>query len=414
MLPLTRHLSLALVLLLVFLAAALTAQAWLQREARRVQAAALVARRAEFLKALEIIRRPPETWDADFQRTLGELMGGTVTLYGGAAPQSLEHLAPGLLGFDHKFSGDDRLHARVVFAAPAASRLVVVHDRMLVAVILLALLLLMVPILMALPHRSSADDGGHPPWPGARAEMSGLEHFARISVERGEALERETGARHRVEEDLQLSRTLLGHSLEERVQLGRELHDNICQTLYAVSLALEGLRRKVAGASDAEERLDQCIKELRRLNHEVRSYLMELEPGAVNRQPFTDALNDMLASNGGAGSPRVVQKLAPDAIALIAPERATEVVNILREAVSNSLQHARARTVTVRAIRGDGAVVLAVQDDGAGFEPVAAGPGHGLGNMQARAAALGGTLKVISAPGKGTRVLLTLPVISAS
>jgi len=197
------------------------------------------------------------------------------------------------------------------------------------------------------------------------------------------------------------------------VQLGRELHDNICQTLYAVSLALEGLRRKVAGAGDAEERLNQCIKELRRLNHEVRSYLMELEPAAVNCQPFMEALNAMLASHGGAGGPRLLQKLAPDAIALIAPERATEVVNIIREAVSNSLRHGQARTVTVRAIRGDGAVVLAVQDDGAGFEPGAGGPGHGLGNMQARAAALGGTLEVISAPGKGTRVLLTLPVVSA-
>jgi signal transduction histidine kinase len=413
MLPLTRHLSLALVLLLVLLAAALAAQAWLQREARRVQADALSARRAEFLKALEITRRPPETWDADFQRTLGELMGGTVTLYSGTAPQSLPHLAPGLLAFDHQFSGDDGLHARVVFTAPAASRLVVVHQRMLVAVTLLAVLLLMVFILMALPHRSSAEDGGHPPWTAARAEMSELEHFARVSVERGEALERESGARHRAEEDLQLSRTLLGQSLEERVQLGRELHDNICQTLYAVSLTLEGLRRNVAGTGDAEQRLGQCITELRRLNHEVRSYLRDLEPDAVNRQPFMEALAALLASQADSGGPRLVQSLAADAIALITPERATEVVNILREAVSNSLRHAQARTVTVRAVRGDGVVVLAVQDDGAGFEPVLAGPGHGLGNMRARAAALGGTLEVISAPGKGTRVLLTLPVISS-
>ena len=411
--PPTRHLGFALVLLLAFIAAALTAQAWLQWEARRVQADALSARRAEFLKALEIAGRPPETWDADFQRTLGELVGGTVTLYHGAAPDSRERLAPGVLSFDHQFSGDGKFLARVVLAAPAASRLVVAHERMLVAVTLLAVLLLMVSLVMALPHRASAEDGGRPPWSAARAEMSGLEHFARISVERGEALERESGARHRAEEDLQLSRTLLGQSLEERVQLGRELHDNICQTLYAVSLALEGLRRKVAGAGDAEERLDQCIKELRRLNHEVRSYLMELEPAAVNCQPFMEALNAMLASHGSAGGPRLLQKLAPDAISLIAPERATEVVNIIREAVSNSLRHGQARTVTVRAIRGDGAVVLAVQDDGAGFEPVTGGPGHGLGNMQARAAALGGTLKVISAPGKGTRVLLTLPVVSA-
>jgi signal transduction histidine kinase len=410
---LTRHLSFALMLLLVFVAAAVTAQAWLQWEARRVQADALTARRAEFLKALEITRRPPETWDADFQRTLGELMGATVTLYRDAAPPSGERPAPGRLSFVHQFPGVEGYHARVVFAAPAASRLVVVHERMLVAVTLLAVLLLMVSILLAIPHPSATEDGGPPPWNAARADMAGLEHFARISVERGEALERESGARHRAEEDLQLSRTLLGQSLEERVQLGRELHDNICQTLYAVSLALEGLRRRVAGAGDAEQRLDQCIAELRRLNHEVRSYLRDLEPQAVLRQPFMEALTAMLSSQTGADGPRLVQRFAPEAITSIAPERATEVVNILREAITNSRRHAQARTVTVRAIRNDNAVVFAVQDDGAGFEPVSTGPGHGLGNMQARAAALGGTLEVISALGKGTRVLLTLPVISA-
>jgi signal transduction histidine kinase len=412
--PLTRYLGLALIPLLTFLAVAVAGQAWFEKETRRLQADAIAVRQAQLVQALAITHRAPETWDEPFQRDLGALLGGTVTLgtaTGEAVPGKTH--ASGLLAFDFPFPGAAGLHARVTFSAPMASRLVVVHERMLVAVTLLAVLLLMVFIVMALPHRSSTEGGGHPPWPGARAEMAGLEHFARISVERGEALERESGARHRAEEDLQLSRTLLGQSLEERVQLGRELHDNICQTLYAVSLTLEGLRRKVAGSGDAEPRLDQCITELRRLNHEVRSYLKDLEPQAVLRQPFMEALNAMLASQAGDGGPRLVQNLAADAIALITPERATEVVSILREAVSNSLRHARARTVTVRAIRNDAAVVFAVQDDGAGFEPAAAGPGHGLGNMQARAAALGGTLEVISAPGKGTRVLLTFPVISA-
>ena len=112
---------------------------------------------------------------------------------------------------------------------------------------LLALLIVMVSVLLALPRRSLGESATRPAWDTARAEMAGLEHFARISVARGEALERESGARHRAEEDLQLSRTLLGQSLEERIQLGRELHDSICQTLYAVSLTLEGLRTRLAG-----------------------------------------------------------------------------------------------------------------------------------------------------------------------
>jgi signal transduction histidine kinase len=197
------------------------------------------------------------------------------------------------------------------------------------------------------------------------------------------------------------------------VQLGRDLHDNICQTLYAVSLTLEGVRAKNAGTGETAERLDQCIAELRRLNHEVRSYLQELEPGAVQHEPFAEALEAMLATQVGAGGIRLIRNLDPEATALIGTERATEVVNILREAISNSLRHGHARTITVRAQHGDGTVVLAVQDDGAGFDPAAGrDQGHGLANMQARAAAVGGSVNVISAPGKGTRVLLTLPVAS--
>ncbi len=414
--PLTRHLGFTLILLLVFLTAALAAQAWLQRESRRLQVEAVAARRAQFAKALENIHQPPETWDADFQRVLGSLLGGTLTLHSDALPPPRDSPGVGLLGFDYRLPGDHDYTARVTFAAPVASRLAVLHERMLAAIILLALSIVMVSVLLALPRRSLGESGTRPAWDTTRAEMAGLEHFARISVARGEALERESGARHRAEEDLQLSRTLLGQSLEERIQLGRELHDSICQTLYAVSLTLEGLRARLAGGpGDTAHRLDQCITELRRLNHEVRSFLKELEPGTVHRQPFIEALDSMLGSQPCDAGVRLVRNLDEEATALIAPERATEVVNILREAVSNCLRHGRARTITVHARQGEGTVLLAVQDDGAGFDPAACGAhGHGLANMQARAAALGGAVNVVSSAGKGTRVLLTLPVTSAS
>jgi signal transduction histidine kinase len=103
--------------------------------------------------------------------------------------------------------------------------------------------------------------------------------------------------------------------------------------------------------------------------------------------------------------------MEPEATDLIAPEQTAEVVSILREAISNSVRHGRAQTITLHARRSEESVVLEVQDDGQGFDLAASGSqGHGLANMQARSAALGGSLKITSAPGKGTRVLLTLPV----
>jgi signal transduction histidine kinase len=197
--------------------------------------------------------------------------------------------------------------------------------------------------------------------------------------------------------------------------LGRDLHDNICQTLYAVSLSLEAVRRTVDSerAATTGPRLDQCIAELRRLNHEVRSYLKDLEPDAVGRMPFLEAVEAMLGAQSTTGGPKLVQDLEPGVADFLAPDQSAEVVNILREAVSNSVRHGRARTITLQARRGEESAVFAVQDDGQGFELAdSGGQGHGLANMQARAAALGGSVKIVSAPGNGTRVLLTLPLVS--
>lgn len=69
--PVTRHISLALVLLLVFLIAALTAQIWLERETRRLQTDAIAAKRAQFLKALEVMAPPPALWVRIFSTTSG-------------------------------------------------------------------------------------------------------------------------------------------------------------------------------------------------------------------------------------------------------------------------------------------------------------------------------------------------------
>ncbi len=409
-----RNLSLVLALLLAFLVATVTALAWLQAETRRLQADAIAAKKAQFIKAIELTRRSPQTWNETFEQDLGAMIGGTVVLETEPEPTAPGDARPsGGLTFDYQFPGNDGFHARIWFAAPATSKLVAVHERMFMALVLFGLLMLAISVLVPLFQWPAGETASPTPWTNARSEMSGLEHFARMTVERGEALKRETGARHRAEEDLQVSRTLLDRSIQERAQLGRELHDNICQTLYAVSLSLEGVKRAMADAAPgaAVPRLDQCIAELRRLNHEVRSYLKDLEPETILCPPFMEAVDSMLAAQARSDGPRLVQDLQPEATKLITPEQTTEVINILREAISNSLRHGRARTITLQARRGDESVLFAVQDDGAGFDGPAAGAGYGLANMQARAATLSGSVKITSAPGKGTRVLLTLPIV---
>jgi len=273
---------------------------------------------------------------------------------------------------------------------------------------------MLLPLLFVLPQREPVEGRTQTPWQKARAEIRGLTHYARISEERGEELQRETGARRRAEEDLQVNRTLLSQAQEERARLGRELHDNICQTLYAVSLTLESVGKKITPDSEPAQRLAQCQKELKRLNQEVRAYLRELEPEEMQRQTFADALDQMIEGQPQGPETELVRQLDPEAMALIQPGQATAIVGILREAISNARRHGRAKRITLRAEHSDSSVALAVQDNGDGFDQAGslARAGHGLTNMRTRATQLGGDLRVESAPGKGTRILLLLPVAS--
>lgn len=412
----TRSIGLAVLLLLLFLGAALSLQWWLGRETRQLQNLAVEEQRARLGRLIAVSALPPEKWDAAFQNELGAMVGGSVQLYrtGTLAPALAS--GTGSLGFTDKISTAPGWEARAVFAAPALLRSQIMHQRIMAVIVLLALLLALVPLLIVVietRRAMSADGPTRTPWAASRAQAVGMEQFARLSNERTAALVVEHGARVRAEEDLQVNRTLLGHSVAERVRLGRDLHDNICQTLYAVCLTLESVQKKSALSPEMKQRTDQCLAELRRVNQEVRAYLQDLEPGRVNGQSFAAAIAGMIGSLPAEDETRIERRLDPDTVEQIPSHQVAEIMNILREAVSNSLRHGRARHITLLAGRSDEAIALSVHDDGVGFTPDGK-RGHGLDNMQARAIALGGSLQVESTPGKGTRIILNLPLPARS
>jgi signal transduction histidine kinase len=281
--------------------------------------------------------------------------------------------------------------------------------------VLLSLLVATVPLLLVLmsSRRPSPGDGAtNLPWASARAENAGLEHFAKISNERTAALAQERGARVRAEENLEVNRTLLDHSVAERVRLGRELHDDICQTLYAVGLTVESARSVLtANPTEADRRLAQCVGNLNRIIRDVRNYITGLAPEKLSRLGLTAALEQLLQELRGERDVSLSLTLDEDAAAILSPVQLIEVLQISREAISNSLRHGNASRLTVRLHRTDREIGLLVQDNGAGFTPAGRfDAGRGLGNMETRATHLGGSLRIDSRPGDGTRVVLTLPI----
>jgi signal transduction histidine kinase len=90
--------------------------------------------------------------------------------------------------------------------------------------------------------------------------------------------------------------------------------------------------------------------------------------------------------------------------------KASDVVQLTREALSNVGRHADAATCRVSLVQRDGLAVLEVDDDGTGFDTATAHRGEGLTNLQQRAESLGGTASIESVPTQGTTVRIQLPL----
>jgi signal transduction histidine kinase len=198
--------------------------------------------------------------------------------------------------------------------------------------------------------------------------------------------------------------------LEERTRLARELHDSVTQSMYSVVLLTEGWRRSIhtAGKAQIEEYLariseinQQALKEMRLLIHELR-------PPALEEDGLLGALHQRLeAVEKRAG---VNARLIADAIVQFPRPVEEGLYRIAQEALNNALKHAAASNVVVRLANEDSRTVLEVEDDGRGFivDSADGRGGMGLANMRERARKLGGSLAVLSAPGRGTIVRATV------
>lgn len=251
------------------------------------------------------------------------------------------------------------------------------------------------------------------PYHEARHDVTTLAKLAESTVAQSEELSRERDVRRRAEEDGRLKQQLLTESLDEKIRLGRDLHDGIIQSLYAAGLTLESVRALLkSDPAEAERRLDQIRGGLNNAIRDVRTYIQGLAPETLRRAGFARALGNLLGELRAGREAQFDLKVDDDAAALLSPEQSLEVLQIAREAVSNALRHGSANKITLRMHLGDWAVCLLVQDNGSGFDsnrPPARG--HGVGNMQARAERIGASLKISSHPGNGTRILATLPVL---
>jgi signal transduction histidine kinase len=206
-------------------------------------------------------------------------------------------------------------------------------------------------------------------------------------------------------EDLRASRQRLVAAADEaRRRLERNLHDGAQQQLVALRITLQLARQLVADSPDeAAELLAQTEQEAQDALEELRDLARGIYPPLLADLGLPAALD---AQARKAPLPVTVQA---DGISRYPQDVEAAVYFCVLEALQNVTKYAQASAAVVALGHDDGGLAFTVTDDGRGFDPAAAPAGTGVQGMADRLSALGGTLRVSSAPGHGTQVTGRVP-----
>ena len=198
---------------------------------------------------------------------------------------------------------------------------------------------------------------------------------------------------------------------EERERFSQDLHDNILQSLYAVGMQLEA-SKLASGKSPRRAKIhaSQAIDQLNHLVSDVRHFIALLKRGGSAKMDLREALHQLVSAFSTAGHRPPELEIKDGVLDLITTEQAEQLLNIAREALSNSVRHAKATHRSVRLSQlGAAGMRMQICDDGIGFVPkLKRKQGHGLMNMAARAKKIGARLRLTSKPDRGTCVTVDL------
>lgn len=199
---------------------------------------------------------------------------------------------------------------------------------------------------------------------------------------------------------------------EERRRIGRELHDEAGQALMLLRLQLEMIGR------DAPPGLQPRLAEVRELAGrtavELRRIVAALSPAVLERLGLEAALRHLAARFNKLHPARVRLRIHFRGEAVCRPIEEV-IYRVTQECFQNIARHSRASAVNLDLLGADKNIELSVTDNGAGFcadHVEGKVNSFGLTGMRDRAELLGGTLRVLTRPGKGTRIRLQLPLHS--
>ena len=197
--------------------------------------------------------------------------------------------------------------------------------------------------------------------------------------------------------------------------MARDIHDTLAQGFAGVIMQLEAAEKAIEHhrPKQADEHLRWAGGLARKSLSEARRSVHALRPQALKKENFWDALKDMIKSITVGTALHPSFKIQGK-ISRLSPVWQENLLHIGQEALTNTLKYAHARHFRARLICNARGVRLELRDNGAGFEIKDRHDGLGLTGMRERVEQMNGKLEITSAHGKGTKVVVALPLTKES
>ncbi|HEU4634307.1 MAG TPA: PAS domain-containing protein, partial [Flavisolibacter sp.] len=214
-----------------------------------------------------------------------------------------------------------------------------------------------------------------------------------------------------VEQELQnqkqIARITIQAQEKERMEIGKELHDNINQLLATAKIMID-TARKVPEMHDlclakSQESIMEAITELRNMAHSMM-------PPPFENSDFKDIVMDLAFKVNLTGTIELDLFLPdPEELQLIDNNIKLALYRIIQEQVSNILKYSKAKNVSIILGITDANYTLLIEDDGVGFDPEKRSSGIGLKNIESRCGLFNGTMELITAPREGCVIKIQIP-----
>ena len=205
--------------------------------------------------------------------------------------------------------------------------------------------------------------------------------------------------------------------LEERERIARDLHDSVIQSLYALGLRLENVVRTTNDIpGQVADQLSYSVDKLDEVIRDLRNNILGLNPQVYYGKRLNQGIEDLLTELQLNALLNVDLAITDNLDEPLSSGHRMELLQVMREAMTNILKHAQAQNVSVEGSSNNGLIRLTVKDDGRGFNPLLprSEERQGLRNMDIRVQRVGGWLEVESALGAGTAISVNIPITEAA